>query len=105
MATELWLAASGFALIGFGGEIWNIVSVTYGQSVAPDAMLSRVMSGFRVIAYGAFPIGAALGGVIASTVSLRATFFVGAAIVAALAPFLVFVTNRHSLNPTSANPT
>jgi len=100
VATSLPVAGAGFALFGFAAEIWNIVSVTYRQAATPDAMLGRVMSGFRVIAYGAFPIGAALGGLIASAVSLRAAFFVGAGLVAALLPFLVYTTSRHSLEPT-----
>ncbi len=99
-AKSLLVAGAGFALFGFAAEIWNIVSVTYRQAATPDAMLGRVMSGFRVIAYGAFPIGAALGGLIASAVSLRAAFFVGAGLVAALLPFFIYTTNRHSLDPT-----
>jgi len=98
-ANSLLVAGAGFALFGFAAEIWNIVSVTYRQAATPDAMLGRVMSGFRVIAYGAFPIGATLGGLIASAVSLRAAFFVGAGLVAALLPFFIYTTNRHSLDP------
>ncbi len=100
-ANNIWIAGSGFALFGFAAEIWNIVSVTYRQAATPDAMLGRVMSGFRVVAYGAFPIGAALGGVIASTVNLRASFFVGAGLVVALLPYFIHITNQHSLDPTS----
>ncbi|MEE8331430.1 MAG: MFS transporter [Acidimicrobiia bacterium] len=99
LANDLTTAAAGFALFGFAGEIWNVVSVTYRQSVTPDEMLGRVMSGFRVIAYGAFPVGAALGGVIASTLSLRTAFFVGAGIIGALLPFLALTTRHHSLDP------
>ena len=98
-ANSLLVAGAGFALFGFAAEIWNIVSVTYRQAATPDAMLGRVMSGFRVIAYGAFPIGAAFGGLIASAVSLRAAFFVGAGLVAVLLPFFIYTTNRHSLDP------
>ncbi|MEE9177267.1 MAG: MFS transporter [Acidimicrobiia bacterium] len=99
-ANNLWTAAVGFAIFGFAGEIWNIVSVTYRQSVTPDDMLGRVMSSFRVIAYGAFPLGAVLGGLIASTVSLRAAFFVGAGVIAALLLYLIPTTKHHSLDPT-----
>jgi MFS family permease len=98
-ATGLWMAAAGFAAFGFAGEIWNVVSVTYRQSVTPDDLLGRVMAGFRVIAYGAFPIGAALGGVIAAATGLRSTFFFGAAVIAALVPYLAVVTARYSLRP------
>jgi len=98
-ANSLLVAGAGFALFGFAAEIWNIVSVTYRQAATPDAMLGRVMSGFRVIAYGAFPIGAAFGGLIASAASLRAAFFVGAGLVAVLLTFFIYTTNRHSLDP------
>lgn len=99
-ASSFWFAAAGFALFGFAGEIWNIVSVTYRQTVTPDDMLGRVMSGFRVIAYGTFPLGAALGGLIASAISLRAAFFVGAGVIAALLLLLIPITKRHSLEAT-----
>ena len=94
-----WVAGVGFACFGFAGEIWNVVSVTYRQSVTPDAMLGRVMSGFRVIAYGAFPIGAALGGFIATITSIRIVFFVGAGVIAALLPYLTVAMRHRALDP------
>ena len=100
-ANNLLTAVAGFAIFGFAGEVWNIVSVTYRQSVTPDDLLGRVMSGFRVIAYGAFPLGAILGGFIASTISLRAAFYIGGGIIASLLFYLFPVTSRHSLNPAS----
>jgi len=99
VADNLWTAAIGFAVFGFAGEIWNVVSVTYRQSVTPDDMLGRVMASFRVIAYGAFPLGAVLGGLIATTVGLRAAFFAGAGIIAALLLYLIPTTRHHSLDP------
>ncbi len=96
-AGSLWLAGAGYALIGFSGEVWNIASVTYRQSVTPDALLGRVMAGFRVVAYGAFPLGAALGGVVAGLTTLRTTFFVGAGLIAALIPYLAMTTKKHGL--------
>jgi hypothetical protein len=42
------------------------------------------MASYRVIAYGAMPVGAAVGGVIAATAGVRATFVAGAATVALL---------------------
>jgi MFS family permease len=103
-ANNLGTAAIGFAIFGFAGEIWNIVSVTYRQSVTPDDMLGRVMAGFRVIAYGAFPLGAALGGLIASTISLRAAFYVGAGLIASLLLFFIPTTKHHSLDLAPQTP-
>jgi len=96
-APNAWLAGFGFAAFGYAGEVWNVISVTYRQSVTPDALLGRVMSGFRVVAYGAFPVGAVAGGTIASVFTVRASFFFGAVIIAALLPYLVGVTLRHGL--------
>ena len=95
LADSWWGAAAGIALVGFAGAIWNVISVTYRQSVTPDQLLGRIMSSFRVIAYGAFPLGAAAGGAIASIAGLRSTFLVGAGVIAALVPYLVRVTARH----------
>jgi hypothetical protein len=67
--------------------------------VTPDAMLGRVMSGFRVIAYGAFPVGAALGGLVASVITVRAVFFVGGSVIALLLPYLVYATRGRTLDP------
>jgi hypothetical protein len=87
----------GDAVVGSSSEIWNTTSVTYRQSVTPDELLGRVMAGFRVIAYGAFPLGAALGGVFASMTTLRTTFFLGAALVGILIPYMTVTTRRHGL--------
>jgi MFS family permease len=97
VAGSIWPAGLGYALVGFSGEIWNITSVTYRQSVTPDDVLGRVMAGFRVIAYGAFPLGAALGGVVAGLTTLRTTFFVGAGLVGILVPYMSVITKRHRL--------
>ena len=96
-ASSIWLAGFGYALVGFAGEVWNIASVTYRQSVTPDDLLGRVMASFRVIAYGAFPLGAALGGLVADLTSLRAAFFVGAGLILALVPYMAGTTRKHGL--------
>ncbi len=97
IASTLWVAGAGFALFGFSGEVWNVASVSYRQSVTPDELLGRVMAGFRVIAYGAFPIGAAVGGVIAQVTSLRLAFAVGAGILGLLVPYIYVTGRRHGL--------
>jgi Na+/melibiose symporter-like transporter len=98
-ARAAWLTGCGLALVAFAGGVWNIVSVTHRQSVTPDALLGRVMSGFRVIAYGTFPIGAALGGWIAGLASVRATFYFGSALIAILFPLLLVLLPGEGLDP------
>jgi len=48
-----------------------------------------VMSAYRFIAYGSFPLGALLGGWIASRLSIAAAFLFGGVLVAILAIFMV----------------
>ena len=83
-ATHVAVATVALALFGTAGEVWNVVAVSYRQARVPDHLLGRVMASYRVIAYGAMPTGALLGGAVASAFGLRAPFLLGAALVATL---------------------
>ena len=63
--------AFGMGLLSIGV---NVVSVSSRQRVVPAHLLGRVNATFRLLAMGAMPVGAALGGVIAGATSLRALF-------------------------------
>jgi MFS family permease len=91
LAPDTIAAALGLAAFGLAGEVWNVVAVSYRQAIIPDVLLGRVMATYRVIAYGAMPIGAAVGGLTAKVLGVRATFVVGAVAVAAL--FITFVAH------------
>jgi MFS family permease len=52
----------------FVGTLWNVITVSFRQSVIPDHLLGRVNSVYRFFAWGMMPIGAVLGGVIVLTV-------------------------------------
>jgi predicted MFS family arabinose efflux permease len=66
------LAGLGMFTIGVGPTIWTISSVTLRQTVTPDAMLGRVSAVIMTATYGARPIGATLGAIVGSTISLPA---------------------------------
>ena len=53
-----------FAVFEFAGLVWNIVSVSTRQRMIPDAMLGRVNSLYRLLAWGMMPVGLLLSGVI-----------------------------------------
>ena len=74
------VAVAGFILGGLGAGIWDVVVDSYRQRVVPDAVLGRVTSGFHAIGLGAAPVGALLGGALASSLGLRAPVLAGAAI-------------------------
>lgn len=52
------------AIFEFMGLMWNTVSVSYRQRRIPDALLGRVNSLYRLLAWGMMPVGLALSGVI-----------------------------------------
>jgi MFS family permease len=53
-----------FAVFEFSGLVWNIVSVSTRQRMIPDALLGRVNSLYRLLAWGMIPLGLALSGLI-----------------------------------------
>lgn len=92
--------AGAFALVGLAGAVWNVVTVAMRQQLIPHELLGRVNSAYRLIAYGAMPIGAIGAGVLARVAGLRAPFFVAGVLIAATVPTL-----SHSLRqPMSVAP-
>jgi MFS family permease len=81
----------GMLVMGVGAEFWNVVAVSYRQSATPDRLLGRVMSAYRFIAYGSFPLGALLGGWVAAELGLPATFVLGGALIAMMFLFMLWV--------------
>ena len=71
----------GFALglVGAALTLWNVVAVSLRQALTPDDLRGRVASVARLLAWGTQPIGAIVGGIIASWLGLRAPFYIAAA--------------------------
>ena len=81
---------SGWALVSFGGVIYNSTTVSLRQAYVPQRLQARVVGFNRSIVWGVSPLGALLGGVLATTVGLRAAILVGAGVtLAALLPALL----------------
>ncbi|WP_171986569.1 MULTISPECIES: MFS transporter [Nocardiopsis] len=62
--------AVGFFLGGLGIAGWNVITVSLRQRITPDRLLGRVNSGYRLLAWGTMPLGAAAGGLIAELLGL-----------------------------------
>jgi MFS family permease len=93
-ARSLWLTVAGSSLLigapalsanpfvlgvaffvgGFTIMVWNIITVSLRQRIAPDRLLGRVNSGYRMVAWGTMPIGAAVGGILGQFLGLRPVF-------------------------------
>ena len=74
----------GHALFQFSGLVWNTVSVSYRQRHIPDALLGRVNSLYRLMAWGMMPVGLLVSGVI-----VRVSEMVVSRDIALIMPFLV----------------
>jgi predicted MFS family arabinose efflux permease len=82
------LIAAGI-LSGIGVMVINVNAVSLRQSLTPDELQGRVNASGRWIAWASIPIGAVVGGVLASTIDLRPTILVSA--IAASLAFLLLV--------------
>jgi MFS family permease len=65
--TSNWVIAfAGFAAFTFSATLWNVVTVSFRQTIIPDDLLGRVNSVYRFFAWGMMPIGLVLGGLLVS---------------------------------------
>jgi MFS family permease len=65
--------ALAFAVMEFSGFVWNVVSVSTRQRMIPNAIMGRVNSIYRLLAWGMIPVGLVLSGVIVSLAELGLT--------------------------------
>jgi MFS family permease len=101
LVTDLvWIVVPQPVLIGiilalsstFGGA-FNVVFGSIRQRIVPNHLLGRVMASFRVISWGALPVGALLGGIVGQTFGLTAVFIGAGLIHLALLPSRLILTD------------
>jgi predicted MFS family arabinose efflux permease len=83
MVLTIWvpsfgLAAVSFFLIGTGTIVWVVSTTTLRQTVTPAHLLGRV-SAINILAYGARPIGAAIGALVGTLYGAEVCLLVAAA--------------------------
>ncbi|MBM7784939.1 MFS transporter [Tenggerimyces flavus] len=76
--TAILILASVFFLMGLGTGIANVHATSLRQTVIPSALHGRVNAAYRMVSWGAVPIGASLGGLIATQFSPHTAMLVGA---------------------------
>ncbi len=62
LAPDAVTLALCFAAMEFTGLVWNVVSVSTRQRLIPDALMGRVNSIYRLLAWGMMPLGLVLSG-------------------------------------------
>jgi predicted MFS family arabinose efflux permease len=78
----LWATIVALPAGGAAGMLWNVITVSLRQRLVPAHLLGRVTSAYRVVGLGAMPLGAAIGGVVADGLGLRAPWLVAGAVLA-----------------------
>ncbi|MGV9250260.1 MFS transporter [Streptomyces sp. NPDC003697] len=79
---SLAVLVAALAVFGFMGMVWNVNTTTLMQQRSPAEMLGRVSAAFRTLAVAGAPLGALLGGAVATAwgpnapALLTAAFFV-----------------------------
>ena len=68
-----WTLGLAFAAMEFCSFVWNVVSVSTRQRLIPDALLGRVNSIYRLLAWGMMPVGLVLSGLVVSAGELFLT--------------------------------
>ena len=74
---SVMVMALSFFVHGVGLVVTNVLAVTFRQSVTPDHLQGRMHASYRLLIYGAIPVGALLGGVLGGAVGLRAALAIG----------------------------
>jgi MFS family permease len=78
------LVGASLVVSGLGMMLWNVVTVSLRQRITPDRLLGRMNASYRLVGWGTMPIGALLGGALATWLGLRPTFLVAAVITLAV---------------------
>ena len=89
----------GLALVGAFAAQLDVVSFSYRQAGVPDRILGRVMAGFLFVGHGATPLGAFLGGLVATWAGVGYTYLAAALSVAVIAPYLWAALRDAELDP------
>ncbi|MGY1809907.1 MFS transporter [Blastococcus sp. SYSU D00669] len=90
------VAAALFALSAVGVMIWNVLTMSVRQALIPEHMFGRVQGAYRTVVWGAIPLGALTGGVVARLFGVPAVFLVSGTGLFVLAGVLWLLLRAHA---------
>jgi MFS family permease len=94
VTTNALVIGAVMALGGLFFGAFNVVYQSLRQRVVPDRILGRVVASFRMVAWGALPLGALLGGLVGEAFGVIAVFLAAAVVTALLLPARLLITDR-----------
>lgn len=69
---EVWAVAAALVLIGFFNIVGNTATSALRQRIVPSRIIGRVQGASATLAYGAMPLGALTGGLVAEAFGVQA---------------------------------
>jgi hypothetical protein len=99
-ATPIPVVTAGvaFVIVSAAWTLYNIAQATYRQQITPLTLQARVHAAMRTINSSTVPVGAALGGVLASIAGPSTALSVCAAIAACSSVWLLAPSARARVN-------
>lgn len=89
------LGVSLYGLLAVFVMAGNVLTMSLRQALIPEELFGRVQGSYRTIVWGGIPVGATLGGVIASAFNVPAVFAVSGLGCLAAGTWLAVVLHRH----------
>ena len=84
------LLCAVFLVVGLGVGVANSHAITVRQLATPDELRGRVNSAYRLISWGAIPVGASVGGLVTAGLGAWTAVLIGGVGVAAATLWVVF---------------
>ncbi len=88
-----WIGAALF-IEGISIVLANVIMVSLRQRITPGRLLGRVNSGYRLVAWGTMPLGAAAGGLLAELFGLQIMFGIMGLLVLGLLALMPILNDR-----------
>jgi predicted MFS family arabinose efflux permease len=101
----LYAVAAMILIDSFGIVVHGVNQISLRQSMTPEHLRGRMTATIRFLIFGAMPLGTVLGGVLGSTVGVRAAIWVGAGgLFLAAVPYTLSPIRRLVAIPTEPAP-
>ncbi len=91
-----YVGAALFGASAFGVMLWNVITMSLRQALIPQELFGRVQGAYRTVVWGAIPVGALLGGVLAHVFGIPAVFVIAGAGLGVMAYLLFRLVRDHA---------
>jgi MFS family permease len=93
-STSPFVVGGVFAIGGIFLGAFNVAYQSLRQRIVPDRILGRLVATFRMLGWGALPLGAIVGGVVGEAFGLTAVFWAAAVMTIVLLPARLLVSDE-----------